>query len=580
MGITGLLPFLEKATRNCHVSEFRGGTVAVDSYCLLHRGATICVEQLARGEDTQLYVNYCMKYVKMLLSYDIHPIMVFDGRNLKAKAATEAKRRESRKKAKQKAAELLVLGKNREAQTYLRQCVDITPKMAHNLIKECRKLNVDCIVAPYESDAQMAFFSQKGIAECVITEDSDLLVFGCKKVLFKMDVYGAGRLIESDKIQLAMNIRTDQYTFEKFRFMCILSGCDYVDSLNGVGLKKAEKFLKITAEAKPEMFLSKIPRYLNMRQLVVTDEYKNKFLEANATFLHQVIFDPYKRKLVHLQDPEELGTDPRYLLSAGEKFSDEKAYQVALGNLDPYNFEEYDNWEPENLPHYSIWSGIYKKRVSRKQEKHLQKQHFQNYFSTASQSKDTDEVDETIIEEDNEIKKELSIYTTKLEIIESPIKEDIKDEEECKEQETSPILKANPFVKRRKLSKFKETYLGNTVVRSRFFGQSQDEPKGIDDFIMVPLKKASSQTGNSNTSQDRRESQTNSKKRMVEEETTEIDIKYTEVINETTQDCVQTSPELIKTKVQIKKDKSSVISKTTNKQVTLHNFFAKYKKVH
>ncbi|KAJ8914782.1 hypothetical protein NQ315_013286 [Exocentrus adspersus] len=25
MGITGLLPFLENATRSCHISEFRGG---------------------------------------------------------------------------------------------------------------------------------------------------------------------------------------------------------------------------------------------------------------------------------------------------------------------------------------------------------------------------------------------------------------------------------------------------------------------------------------------------------------------------------------------------------------------------
>ena len=38
------------------------------------------------------------------------------------------------------------------------------------------------IVAPYESDAQMAYFINRGYAEVVLTEDSDLLAYGGKKV--------------------------------------------------------------------------------------------------------------------------------------------------------------------------------------------------------------------------------------------------------------------------------------------------------------------------------------------------------------------------------------------------------------
>lgn len=41
---------------------------------------------------------------------------------------------------------------------------------------------MDCVVAPYEADAQLAFLNKLGIAQAVITEDSDLLAFGCKKV--------------------------------------------------------------------------------------------------------------------------------------------------------------------------------------------------------------------------------------------------------------------------------------------------------------------------------------------------------------------------------------------------------------
>ena len=48
-----------------------------------------------------------MKFVDMLLHHDIKPILVFDGRNLPSKAATEAKRRENRTKYRKMAREYL-----------------------------------------------------------------------------------------------------------------------------------------------------------------------------------------------------------------------------------------------------------------------------------------------------------------------------------------------------------------------------------------------------------------------------------------------------------------------------------------
>ena len=38
------------------------------------------------------------------------------------------------------------------------------------------------IVAPYEADAQMAFLAISGAVHAVITEDSDLLTYGCPRV--------------------------------------------------------------------------------------------------------------------------------------------------------------------------------------------------------------------------------------------------------------------------------------------------------------------------------------------------------------------------------------------------------------
>lgn len=58
-----------------------------------------------------------------------------------------------------------------------------------------------------------------------------------------MDFNGNGVLIEQDHLYLAMDMRPEQFNMDKFRHICILSGCDYLPSLPGIGLKKAHKFI-------------------------------------------------------------------------------------------------------------------------------------------------------------------------------------------------------------------------------------------------------------------------------------------------------------------------------------------------
>ncbi|XP_058122479.1 exonuclease 1 [Anopheles ziemanni] len=378
MGITGLLPFLEKASSTYHLRDLRGKCVAIDSYCWLHRGAFGCAERLARGETTDLHIQYCLKYVQLLLSYNIKPILVFDGRHLPAKAATESKRRESRENARKRGAELLRLGRTEEARSYLRRCIDITPDMALQLIQECRRWNVDCIVAPYEADAQLAFLNRADIAQYVITEDSDLVLFGCNRILFKLDLTGNCRMVDASKLHLAMGCREERFQFAKFRYMCILSGCDYLDSLPGIGLAKACRFVLKTEDPDIRRALAKIPSYLNMRQLSVSEAYKDEFLKADATFKHMVVYDPVQRRQTRLLDPDEEGTPEAYCCNAGEFLDENTAFNLALGNLDPFSLRQMDDWHPDAADEVdgeparkrrypSIWKKNYKALVEEKQ---------------------------------------------------------------------------------------------------------------------------------------------------------------------------------------------------------------------
>lgn len=59
------------------------------------------------------------------------------------------------------------------------------------------------------------FVCSPGIAHIVITEDSDLLAFGCPRVFFKMDHTGSGVLIEKERIPLSLGGRAEYFNSER-----------------------------------------------------------------------------------------------------------------------------------------------------------------------------------------------------------------------------------------------------------------------------------------------------------------------------------------------------------------------------
>lgn len=123
------------------------------------------------------------------------------------------------------------------------EAVDITPDMANVVIQSLKSLKVECIVAPYEADAQLTHLYLTGRAQVVITEDSDLLPFGVKKCFFKMDRQGNGFEIDLDQLDQVTDYDFKDFKGEMLLTLCILSGCDYLESIKGIGFKKAFKLI-------------------------------------------------------------------------------------------------------------------------------------------------------------------------------------------------------------------------------------------------------------------------------------------------------------------------------------------------
>ncbi|NXH43936.1 EXO1 Exonuclease, partial [Dicaeum eximium] len=344
MGIQGLLQFIKEAAEPSHVKKYKGLAVAVDTYCWLHKGAYACAEKLARGEPTDFYVAFCMKLVHMLLSFGIKPILVFDGCTLPSKKEVEKARRERRQASLLKGKQLLQEGRLSEARECFGRSVNITHAMAHEVIKAARAQGVDCIVAPYEADAQLAYLNKIGMVQAIITEDSDLLAFGCKKVFLKIDKFGNGLEIDQARLGNCKQLG-NVFTEEKFRYMCILSGCDYLPSIHGIGLAKACKLLKLANNPDIIKVIKKMGQYLKMN-ITVPEEYIQGFARANNTFLYQLVFDPVNRKLVPLNAYGD-DIDPETLTYAGRHVGDDTAFQIAIGNIDINTMEQIDNYNPD-----------------------------------------------------------------------------------------------------------------------------------------------------------------------------------------------------------------------------------------
>lgn len=52
-----------------------------------------------------------------------------------------------------------------EAKIASRQSMEVTHEIANNLIEACRACGIDCVVAPFEADAQLAFLNLEELAE-------------------------------------------------------------------------------------------------------------------------------------------------------------------------------------------------------------------------------------------------------------------------------------------------------------------------------------------------------------------------------------------------------------------------------
>lgn len=263
----------------------------------------------------------CNSYLDLLERNKIRPLVVFDGLPLPGKDRERDNRAMQRKQQQQKADQLRRSGKVTEARNALAAAAEINHDLVCGFIQTCRQKSIDYVVAPYEADAEIALLYEHGYVDIAISEDSDLLAYGCQKVLFKLRLDGVCEVIELGKVLQHLSL-----TQEEFLDMCIVAGCDYLENVRGIGIHTAHKL--VTKEKTD--FLAVL-----QRNRFAPSDYSSGFQRAKAIFRHQTVINPINAETMPLTPWGQTPDKEAFLNPCGILLSNEYAVNLAVGNVDP-----------------------------------------------------------------------------------------------------------------------------------------------------------------------------------------------------------------------------------------------------
>ena len=283
MGIKFLNKFLQencdKSIWQINLSELNGKKIAVDISIYLYK---------YEADETLIENIYLM--LSVFRHYNIIPIFIFDGKSPPEKKELLQKRRHDKTEAKNEYNKLKALLNN----------VDINEK--HDIVSSMDQLKKQFIYinrektekvkdlikaygatyydAPGEADELCAMLViEKKVWAC-LSEDMDLFVYGCNRVLRYLSLtnhsvvlyYMKGILNELDMTQ------------KDFREICVLSGTDY--NINSNTKNKDNRFIHL---------------YNTINHF---RKYKDQLIDTNQSFYHWIVNSEYN--LHYIMDLELL----------------------------------------------------------------------------------------------------------------------------------------------------------------------------------------------------------------------------------------------------------------------------------
>lgn len=222
-----------KGVRQMRLYDFRGQTAAIDITSYLYRG--LYNSDLNDGGHLMFIFNQ----VAHLRNNGITPIYVFDGSPPEQKKTVIDRRIDIKARNEKKAKSLMETGKVVEAGRVQKTVIRVRESHIKEVKRLLKYMGVCYIHADTEAEIVCARLYRQGLVNFCIGVDLDLLPFGAGVVMT--------RLKNSDTrvtVYILKKIHKGfGFSHRQFIDYCILCGCDYTNTVKGVGPKTAYTLL-------------------------------------------------------------------------------------------------------------------------------------------------------------------------------------------------------------------------------------------------------------------------------------------------------------------------------------------------
>lgn len=292
MGIKSLTYLIKtKCSEDCiettNLKELSGKKIAIDASLFIYQ-ALLNVRSngnLLTNKDNKTVSHIYGIYNKNinLLSMNIEPIWIFDGKPPKEKRDVIDKRKKFAQECKEKINKETDVEKRKQLE---KKSLRLTYEHIDQVKELLRMMGISYIdTVEGEAEGLASELCRIGHVDYVMTEDMDSLVFGCprliRKCIHKNKEKDAISVFQLDKILQSLDLTTEQ-----FIELCILCGCDYCPSINKIGNITAYKLIKQHDTIENILNYNK-----EFKKYEIPEDYYEKYQ------ISKTLFDYFKKKI-------------------------------------------------------------------------------------------------------------------------------------------------------------------------------------------------------------------------------------------------------------------------------------------
>ncbi|MBC7092245.1 MAG: flap endonuclease-1 [Nitrososphaeria archaeon] len=254
-----------------------------------------------RGRITSHLLGASLRITRLMIDYQIKPILIFDGTPNILKLKVLEERRVQRAKALKEWEEEIRRGNLRKAFSKAVVSATLSKDLVNDSVDMFKLMGLPVIFAPEDAEAQAAYMCERNMVWAVATQDYDALLYGSPKIVRYVTIQGTDFLpskkivkpLEPELISLDETLKALDLTREQLVDVAILVGTDFNKGVKGVGPRKAYNLIKIYGS------IENIPPEKINGQIEYVNEIREIFLSPKITKEYSISFEkPQIDKLI------------------------------------------------------------------------------------------------------------------------------------------------------------------------------------------------------------------------------------------------------------------------------------------